>query len=135
MKLVFSYIDGGVHPTAGQAFHWHPVATGSIDAPRYGRYVCGVLGAVAQSTSDCDRLLSYLNAVESGREARVETGGNDVTLTLTPEGVQVDIESNDDWVGKQEGRFSLREWQLVIDGWKRFLAMPPSLESAVEVCL
>jgi len=80
-------------------------------------------------------LLSYLNAVEAGGETTVETGGNDVTLTLTAEGVQVDIESNDDWVGKQEGRFSLREWQLVLEGWKRFLAMPQSPESVVEVCL
>lgn len=121
--------------TAGRVFHWHPVAIESVDAPRYSRYVCGALGAVAQTTSDCDCLLSYLNAVEAGGETTVETGGNDVTLTLTAEGVQVDIESNDDWVGKQEGRFSLREWQLVLEGWKRFLAMPQSPESVVEVCL
>lgn len=135
MKLVFSYADGGVHPVAGQVYYWRPMAVDVEDASRYNRYVCGALGAIAQTTDDCDRLLSAFDAVEMGKEKMIETGGNDVTLTITLSGVQVDIEANDNWVGTPEGKFSLREWRLILEGWKRFLAMPESLDSIVEVLL
>ncbi|WP_454725808.1 MULTISPECIES: hypothetical protein [Cupriavidus] len=135
MRLVFSYLDGGAHPAAGRVFYWHPIAVGGVDAPRCNRYVCGALGAIAQTIEDCDRLLSFLSAVEGGREQEIETGGNDVTLTLTRGGVQVDIEANEDWVGTEEGHFSLREWELILEGWKRFLVMPQAKESTVEVFL
>lgn len=135
MKLTFSYLDGGTHPKVGRVFYWHAVAVGGADALRYNRYVCEVLGAVAQTVEDCDRLLDLLDAVEDGREREVETGGNDVTLTFTREGVQVDIEANEDWVGTKDGHFALGEWKLVLEGWKRFLGMPQGDGSIVEVIL
>lgn len=135
MKLAFSYVGGGNHSVAGPVFHWRPIAVGGEDASRYNRYVCGVLGAIAQTTDDCDRLLDFLSAVESGQETVIETGGNDVTLTVSRGGVQVDIETNDDWVGTEEGHFSLSEWKLILEGWKRFLGMPQSPDSVVEVLL
>lgn len=136
MRLIYSYIPGGEHPVIGQVLHRHAAAMGPADDVfRYNRYVCGVLGAIAQAIDDCDRLLDFLDAVESGREATVETGGNDVTLTMTAAGVQVDIEVNDDWVGSPEGHFSLQDWRLALEGWKRFLAMPQEADSVVEVDL
>lgn len=105
-----SYIHGGDHPAIGRVFYRNAAASGVPgDVPRYNRYICGVLGAIAQTDEDCDRLLDFLDAVEGGREAVVETGGNDVTLTLSASGVQVDIEVNDDWVGNLDGHFSLHE--------------------------
>lgn len=68
----------------------------------------------------------------SGESARIETGGNDVTLTMDRTGVQVDIDINDEWIGQSEGRFSLDEWRVVLWKWKCFLGMPESLSSVVQ---
>jgi hypothetical protein len=135
MKLRYSYIDGGVHPILGQVFHWRQEALGNGDAARYQRYICDVLGAVAQTLDDCDRLLAFIEEIESGKENQVETGGNDVTLTLKRSGVQVDIEINEDWIGQPEGHFTLQEWRAALEGWCRFLKMPQSLETVIEIDL
>ncbi|MFC5476368.1 hypothetical protein [Paraherbaspirillum soli] len=133
MKLKYSYVNGGVHPICGQTYIWQQEAIDSDDALRYQLYICNVLGAVAQTFEDCDRLLRVIGKIECGKEIFVETGGNDVTLTLRPSGVQVDIEINKDWVGQPEGQFTLQEWRVVLEGWRRFLDMPRSFESVVEI--
>ena len=133
MKLRFSYVDGGIHPKIGQVYHWREEAIGAPDAMRYTRYMAEVLGAVAQTVSDCDRLLGYIDDVEKGRQAKVIAGGNDVTLTMQPSGIQVDIEINDEWVGQPEGRFKLEEWKALLQGWCRFLKMPKSLDTVLEI--
>ncbi|GJI97214.1 hypothetical protein RugamoR57_39320 [Duganella caerulea] len=133
MKIRFSYVDGGVHPKLGQLFHWQPRTLGDEAAKCYNQYLCEVLSSVAQGTDDCDRLLKNISDVENGTQAEIETGGNDVTLTIRPTGVQVDIEINEDWIGQPDGNFKLSEWKTVLEGWRRFLEMPQSLESVVEV--
>lgn len=136
MKIRFSYVDGGIHPTLGQVFHWQPRVMdddGGADAKRYNQYLCEVLSSVAQGADDCDRLLQNINDVETGNQAEVETGGNDVTLTIRPTGVQVDIEVNEDWIGQPDGKFKLSEWKSALTGWRQFLEMPQSLKSVVEV--
>ncbi|WP_245774414.1 hypothetical protein [Rugamonas rubra] len=135
MKLRFSYVAGGFHQKLGQVFHWQQEAIGGENAQRYKQYLCEVLSSVAQGTDDCDRLLHDINEVENGGRVEIETGGNDVTLTLRPTGVQVDIEVNEDWVGQPDGHFDLREWKAALTGWRQFLQMPQSLESFVEVDL
>jgi hypothetical protein len=131
MKIRFSYVDGGIHPKLGQVFHRRAEAIGSGEAPRYNRYMCGVLNAIAQTTEDCDRLLSFIRRVEDGTDDQVETGGNDVTLTLKRSGVQVDIEINEDWGGRPEGHFTLQEWRIVTEEWRRFLELPEPYEVVV----
>lgn len=133
MKFRFSYVDGGIHPKLGQVFHRRAEAIGNGDASRYNRYMCGVLNAIAQTPEDCDRLLSFIKRVEDEKDDQVETGGNDVTLTLKRSGVQVDIEINEDWVGQSEGNFTLQEWRVVLEGWRRFLELPESLWSVVDI--
>lgn len=133
MKLIFSYVDGGVHPTLGQIFHWRQRAMDGEGAKRYNLYICGVLSSVAQGVDDCDRLLNAIDDVENGNQVEIETGGNDVTLTLRATGVQVDIEVNEDWIGQPDGHFKLSEWKIALKGWRRFLEMPRSLDSVVEV--
>jgi hypothetical protein len=133
MKLRFSYVAGGFHPKLGQVFHWQQEAMGGENARRYKQYLCEVLSSVAQGADDCDRLLRDINEVENGGRAEIETGGNDVTLTLRPTGVQVDIEVNEDWIGQPDGHFDLVEWKAALNGWRQFLQMPQSLGSIVEV--
>ena len=132
IKLKFFYVDGGIHPKLGRVLHWQQVATGGADVSRYNKYLCQVLSAVAQDIDDCDRLLQCIKDIENGA-AKIETGGNDVTLTIKPSGIQVDIEINEDWVGQSEGRFTLDEWKSALNGWRHFLQMPQSLDSVVEV--
>ena len=135
MKIRFSYVDGGVHPKLGQVFHWKPVAIDGEDEKRYNQYLCEVLSSVAQKKDDCDRLLKNISDIENGYQAEIETGGNDVTLTIGPTGVQVDIEVNEDWIGQPDGHFKLGEWRNALEGWRQFLEMPPSLDSVLEIDL
>lgn len=135
MKLKFSYVDGGVHPIRGPIFHWRKEAIGNGEASRYQLYICDVLGAIAQTPGDCSRLLSCIEKIESEKKEQLEVGGNDVTLTLDTSGVQVDIESIEDWIGHPEGHFTLQEWRVALEGWRRFLELPRSLESIVEIDL
>jgi hypothetical protein len=133
IKLRFYYVDGGIHPKIGQVYHWQQEAIGGPDAQRYTQYMAEVLDAVAQTVSSCDRLLGFIDDVEKGRQAEVVAGGNDVTLTMQPSGVQVDIEINDEWVGQPEGRFKLQEWKALLQGWRRFLKLPQSLDTVLEI--
>ena len=133
MKLRFYYSDGGIHPKVGQVYHRWAKAIGGPDAARYTQYMGEVLDAVAQTVSCCDRLLGYIGDIEKGKQAEVIAGGNDVTLTMQPAGVQVDIEINDEWVGQPEGRFKLEEWKAALQGWCRFLKIPKSLDTVLEV--
>ena len=128
MKLRFSYVDGGIHPKLGRVFHWQQNAIGGQAAKRYSQYLCEVLSSVAQGVKDCDRLL---HDIENGGRTEVETGGNDVTLTFRLSGVQVDINANEDWIGQSDGQLS--EWKIALKGWRRFLEMPQSLDSVVDV--
>lgn len=132
-KLRFCYVDGGSHPVLGRVFHWQQHTMDGEVAKRYNQYLCEVLSAVAQGTDDCDRLLRYINDIEIGNQSKIETGGNDVTLTIRPSGVQVDIEVNEEWIGQPDGHFELREWRVALQGWRKFLEMPKSLESVVEI--
>ncbi len=135
IKLKFFYVDGGIHPKLGHVLHWQQVATGDKDIKRYNQYLCQVLSSIAQGTDDCDRLLQNINDVEIGRETEIETGGNDVILTMNSSGIQVDIEINEDWIGQSDGQFKLSEWKTALDGWRHFLQMPESLDSVVEVSM
>lgn len=135
IKLKFSYVDGGSPPKLGRLFHWQQVASGDEGVERYNQYLCQVLSSVAQGIDDCDCLLQHIDDIESGQQTEIETGGNDVTLTMTLSGVQVDIEINEDWIGQPDGHFELNEWKTALKGWRRFLQMPQSLDSVIEVIL
>lgn len=135
MELKFCHIYAGHHAVVGELFCREATVSSGEDAQRYELYVCSVLDAIAQIPQDCDRLLGYIASVENGSEQSVETGGNDVVLTMDASGVQVDIPINDDWNGQPEGKFTLREWRIVLEQWRYFLGLPESLESEVTVKL
>lgn len=132
MLFKFSYVSGGVHPVRGNIFYWKKEVFDGAEIGRYRRYICDVLSAIAQTVEDCDRLLAYIEMVERGEEGAIETGGNDVTLTMDRSGIQVDIDINDEWIGQPEGKFSFREWRIVLEKWRYFLGLPESLDSIVQ---
>ena len=133
MKLRFSYVDGGAHPKLGRVYYWWPEVLPEEGYERYVRYLSGVLSAVAQVPSQCDRLLKYIDDIEVGIESKIIGGGNDVELTFSKTGVQVDILINDDWCGQPEGHFQLHDWKVALKAWRHFLTLPESLETVVEV--
>ena len=132
MKIKFYCQDGGIHKKLGQVFHRDAKALGP-DAARYNRYMCGVLTAVAQSHASCDSLLNFIDDIQTGKSPQIETGGNDVTLTMTPAGVHVDIEINEEWIGQPEANFTLDEWRRVLTAWRHFLSIPQSFDAAYEI--
>jgi hypothetical protein len=133
MILKFYYVTPGVNDRGEQVLFWQGSFEGDKGKKeRYERYICNTLPAVAQTDRECKRLLSYIEMAGRG-EGEYETGGNDVTLSITKAGVQVDIEANEDWVGQEEGFFSLADWHAAVAGWQRFIKMDCNLESSVNV--
>lgn len=133
MKLKFYYADGGKHPIVGQVYHQCQQVIGGGETARYQRYLANTLSGLAQNPEDCVRILSLIEKIESRAETEIEVEGNDIGLTITSTGVQVDITINDDWMGQPEGKFQLRELKSAISGWQRFLGLPESFDSIVEV--
>ncbi|MFJ2457769.1 hypothetical protein NQ186_13715 [Pseudomonas zeae] len=136
MELKFFHHSAGPHPVVGEVFYdMAQVSPGQEGAQRYELYVCSVLDAVAQTPASCDRLLGYLASVLDGTEQSICAGGNDVVLNIDTTGVQVDISINDDWIGQPESKFTLQEWQKILESWKYLLEMPKGSDEVVLVQL
>lgn len=133
MKLKLYYADGGNHPVLGQVYHQCQEFTDGMDVVRYQRYLANILSSIAQSVNDCDRILAEIEMIEKGRKSNSEIEGNDVDVLIEKDGIQVDINVNDEWVGQHEGRFSLSEFKAVVAAWRKFLNMPQSFNSEVIV--
>jgi|GEM_PF-2530003 len=134
MRINFSYVQAGFNEETGEPIlFWKSLVEGDeVLARRYKLYICHTLPAVAQTDGDCARLLDFI-VMAAGGEGEFETGGNDVTLTIKKSGVQVDIEVNDDWVGQEDGFFTLEEWRKVVVGWRDFIGMVPDLSASLTV--
>ena len=133
MKLKLYYADGGNHPVLGQVYHQCQEFIDGRDLVRYQRYLANILSCIAQSVDDCDQVLAEVEIIEEGHESKSEIEGNDVDILISQDGIQVDINVNDEWVGQPEGRFSLIEFKAVVMAWKRFLQMPESFNSEVII--
>ncbi|OMH36540.1 hypothetical protein [Motiliproteus sp. MSK22-1] len=133
MKLKLYYADGGNHPVLGQVYHQCQEFIDGRDVARYQRYLANILSCIAQSVDDCDRVLAEVAMIEEGRESKSEIEGNDVDVLISLDGIQVDINVNDKWVGQPEGRFSLTEFKAVVAAWRKFLHMPESFNSEVII--
>ncbi len=133
MELTLFYVSGENHPIIGQVYYKCQEFKGGNEVVRYQRYLANILTFIAQSSVDCDRILSQIEKVETGQENRIEVEGNDVEVELLKTGIQVDITINDDWTDQPEGRFSLAEFKAVIIAWKQFLQLPESLDSKITI--
>ncbi|EJN18271.1 hypothetical protein [Pseudomonas sp. GM80] len=136
MELKFFHHFAGNHPVVGEVFYeMAQVSPGQAGGARYELYVCSVLIAIAQYPAACDRLLGYLTSVMNGTEQSICAGGNDVVLNIDTTGVQVDISINDDWIGQPDSKFTLQEWQKVLENWKYLLELPQGSDEIVLVKL
>ena len=131
MKLKLYYSNGGKHPVLGQVYHQRQEFFGDFEVARYQRYLANTLTSIAQNIKDCDRILYKIEIFEEGKIKTLEVEGNDVDLFISNGAVQVNINVNDDWVGREEGRFSLEEFKAVLSVWRKFLCLPESLSSEI----
>lgn len=133
MKIRFSYVSGGVHPVVGEVLYPVQQVSDGPEGVRYQRYLASPIGSVARDKVSCERLLRDISRVQTGESESIEVDSDDVELVLSPLGVQCNITVSDEWTDNPEGFIELRLWQLALEGWLRFLSLPKSLESVVEV--
>lgn len=135
MKLKFCCLSGGRHPVVGDVLYPVQLVSDGPEAARYQRYLASPLGTAARDTRACESLSRAMAQVKSGEMESFLFDADDVELHIGPEFVQCDIVINDEWTDNPAGRIALHHWQLALDGWRRFLSLPKSLESTVEVQL
>lgn len=133
MKLKLYYSDGGKHPVIGQVYHQCQEFSDGHEVARYQRYLANTLTSIAQTTEDCDNIISDIKRFEAGEIKVIEVEGNDVDIFVSKDFVQVNINVNDDWTNQPAGRFSLDEFKTVVSAWKRFLKLPELLSSEIVV--
>lgn len=136
MKIVFSYVDGGQHAVLGHVWHQKQEAFGEgAQKERYQRYLANAISGIAPDADECDRLLALISKIEGHEISEANWEGRDIDVFLRDGEAQIDILVNDDWVGKNDGRFQLKELKMVTQGWLEFLALPESVDSIVTVVL
>ena len=102
---------------------------------RYHVYICGVLSFDYQSVGSCEETLRSAEEVERGNQESFTASGNAWTKTITREGVQIDSHTVPWWDEQPDGRFTLAEFKAALEGWRRFLQMPASLDSRLVITL
>jgi hypothetical protein len=102
---------------------------------RYHIYICGVLVYDCHSTASCIKILDEIGRLERREQESFFHSGNAWTKTVTREGVQIDSHTVPWWDEQPEGHFTLAEFKAALEGWKRFLQMPISLESRLQIAL
>jgi hypothetical protein len=113
---------------------WASIA-GRDDDRSSRTYLCGVLQSDFQSVDNCDAALSEVSRIEIGEVAEWLHSGNQWVTTIRREGVQIDHHTISEWDGQSEGNFTLAEFKAALEGWKRFLQMPASLDSRLLITL
>ncbi len=133
MKFLFRY----EYVKRGNWYHSNvvPLDVTDDEEKRIIHYLCGTLDAVAQTTEECDVLLTEIDTVERGNAEQIITGANYVDLIINQSGIQVNITVKDAWCYQPEGKFTFQQWKVVLTGWKRLLAMPKSEDSFFEMDL
>ncbi len=102
---------------------------------RHHVYICQLLESDYQSTYSCEAVLREIEKIERGEKQTSDASGNAWMTTITHEGVQIDSHTVPWWDEQPEGHFTLAEFKAALEGWKRFLQMPESLESRLVITL
>ena len=63
MELTLFYVSGENHPIIGQVYYTRQKFKGGNEVVRYQRYLANILTFIAQSSADCDRILSQIEKV------------------------------------------------------------------------
>jgi hypothetical protein len=133
MKLKLFYSDGGIAPNGVHVLHSLAVVSNTKERERYQRYLGGALGSVVRHPENCDAVLTLIAAAQRGEPGPFEYDADDVELNINAKFVQVNIVINEDWTDQAEGRIDTEIWKQVLEGKKRFLALPKTMESVVEI--
>jgi hypothetical protein len=133
MKLKFCYLDGGFRSDGSQVLHSVGIVSDTPEQERYQLYLGSAVGNVGRRTENCDHALSLIDAAQRGEAGPFEYNVDDVQINVASNKIQVDINVNDDWVGKPEGLIDTDVWKQALEGKKRFLALPVALKSVVEL--
>jgi hypothetical protein len=102
---------------------------------RYHVYICQLLMSDYQTADSCESVLREIENVEHTDQTTFRGSGNAWTTTITLAGVQIDSHTVPWWDEQPEGHFTLTQFKAALEGWKRFLQMPVSLESRLVVTL
>jgi hypothetical protein len=102
---------------------------------RYHVYICQLLVSDYHDANNCDNILREVEQVERGEKKSSMASGNAWTKTITREGVQIDHHTVPWWDEQPDGHFTLAEFKAALEGWKRFLQMPPTLDSRLVITL
>lgn len=135
VSLSFGYVSRGAGRSGEPVLLPLHQVTGPDPDGRYQRYLASGLGSMTRTVAACDLLLSLLEPVERGDEPSAGYEGEQVEITFTAAGAQIDITVEEAWTGQPEGRFGLDQVRAVIEAKRRFLAPPPSTDSVVELQL
>ncbi|WP_309293537.1 hypothetical protein [Azonexus sp.] len=122
---------GGKHPVIGDVWYRISAARGS-EASKYSRYMCDALSMIAHRASDCDTMLSLIDAVIAGKSKKEEYGLNDTCVIFEPNIAQVNI-LIEEKCNSPLGRFELNKYRKVVQAWRDFLLMPEAGESKMRI--
>lgn len=138
VTLMFYYRPEALHPAQGRGFELARTATASDVVPagqpggRYNLFVARMFQSDIQSSDHCQQILAAVRRVEQGDLEMTDFGGNCCSVTIRLSGVQVDYDVFD-WYNLPDGRFTFEEFKIALEGWNRFLKMPKSVDSVVEI--
>ena len=136
--LSYRYIPEAFHSTPGIGFDLVRTATASDVVPagqpggRYNLFLARMFQSDIQSSDHCEGILAAMRLVEQGDLEMTDFGGNCCSITIRLSGVQVDYDVFD-WYSLPDGRFTFDEFKTALEGCNRFLKMPKSVDSVVEI--
>jgi len=138
MRLKFYYSDGGVYPPNGRVYlSGQKIVNNNNDDEnelnRYQNYFANTIGMLTNDIDDCERILKEIESIENSVDKNITIQGNDLDVVLSGNEIQVNINLDDDWVGQPEGRFKISQFKAAMIARCRFLTLPKSLESVVEI--
>lgn len=99
----------------------------------YAKYLGGAFHFDVQAVKYCDEILDEIEKVQSAQQEKTGWSGNAFDITIYRDHVDVNHQQfagHPDW---PTWTCSLAEFKTALQGWKRFLEMPVSLESEVVV--
>lgn len=132
MKILFFYTIFGDHAQHGEQLIERKKIISSDNHERYEKYFIPAISGCARDLKGCEWVMGLIAQFEFEREPLL-IEGEQVDARLSNEGVQIDIPIHEDWIDDPEGRFTVAEFKAAILGWQKFLQLPKSLDSSVEI--
>lgn len=133
VRIRFEHVSGGRHPVVGDILYPVQRASDGVEVERYQRYLASPIGSVARDVATCKVVEAAIGRVRAGEVTSVNLDCDEVELVITCHGVQCHVHVSDGWVDHRDGLIGLDAWQQALEAWRRFLSLPKSAESFVEI--